>query len=81
MGLLRELFLLPFAPVRGMAWITQILIDEAERERAESASPERRLEELNAAVANGEISPAEAEALEAELIQEMIAAARASEGA
>jgi hypothetical protein len=81
MGLLREVFLLPFAPVRGVGWIAQVLIDEAEREQAESASPARALDELAAAVANGEISPEEAEAREAELVEQMIAAARESEGA
>jgi hypothetical protein len=79
-GLIREVFLLPFAPVRGVGWVMQIVIDEAERERAASASPARALEELTAAVATGEITPAEAEALEAQLVEQMIAAAAASEG-
>ncbi|HTE61105.1 MAG TPA: gas vesicle protein GvpG [Solirubrobacteraceae bacterium] len=76
MGLIREVFLLPFAPVRGVGWLAQILIDEAERERAEATSPARAIEELSAALANGEISPEEAEAREAELIEQMLAASR-----
>ena len=80
MGLIREVFLLPLAPVRGVGWVMQLVIDEAERERAASASPARALEELTAAVATGEITPAEAEALEAELVEQMIGAAAASEG-
>lgn len=80
MGLIREVFLLPLAPVRGVGWVMQLVIDEAERERAASASPARALEELTAAVATGEITPAEAEALEAQLVGQMIAAAAASEG-
>jgi hypothetical protein len=79
-GLIREVFLLPLAPVRGVGWVMQLVIDEAERERAASASPARALEELTAAVATGEITPAEAEALEAELVEQMIGAAAASEG-
>jgi hypothetical protein len=79
-GLIREVFLLPLAPVRGVGWVMQLVIDEAERERAASASPSRALEDLTAAVATGEITPAEAEALEAELVEQMIAAAAASEG-
>jgi hypothetical protein len=78
MGLIRGVLLLPVAPVRGVGWIAQILLDEAERERAAATSPARALDELAAAAANGEISMAEAEALEAE---QMIAAAEASEGA
>lgn len=80
MGLIREVFLLPLAPVRGVGWVMQLVIDEAERERAASASPARALEELTAAVATGELTPAEAEALEAQLVEQMIAAAAASEG-
>ena len=80
MGLIREVFLLPLAPVRGVGWVMQLVIDEAERERAATASPARALEELTAAVATGELTPAEAEALEAQLVEQMIAAAAASEG-
>jgi hypothetical protein len=79
-GLIREVILLPLAPVRGVGWVMQLVIDEAERERAATASPARALEELTAAVATGEITPAEAEALEAELVEQMIGAAAASEG-
>jgi hypothetical protein len=81
MGLIGSVLLLPLAPVRGVGWIAQVLLDEAEREHAAATSPARALEELAAAAATGEISPEEAEALEAELIEQMIAAADSSEGA
>jgi hypothetical protein len=72
--------LLPLAPVRGVTWVAALVAEEAERQMAESASPARALEELAAATANGEISPAEAEALEAEIIERMLAAHDPSEG-
>jgi hypothetical protein len=81
MGLIGNVLLLPLAPVRGVGWIAQILLEEAERERAEAKSPARALEELAAAAANGEISPAEAAALEAELVAQMLAGSDATEGA
>jgi hypothetical protein len=74
MGLITGILLLPLAPVRGVAWLAQIIIDEAEREKAQQESPERALEEIAAAVASGEISPEEAEAREAEIIERMLAA-------
>jgi hypothetical protein len=75
-----NVLLLPLAPVRGVAWVAGLVADEAEREMAESASPARALEELAAATANGEISPAEAEALEAEIIERMLAAHHPAQG-
>jgi hypothetical protein len=75
-----NVLLLPLAPVRGVRWVAGLVADEAERQRAESASPTRALEELAAATANGEISPAEAEALEAEIIERMLAAHDPAQG-
>jgi hypothetical protein len=80
MGLISNVLLLPLAPVRGVAWIAEVLTDEAEREMAAAASPARALEELAAATANGEISLAEAEAAEAEIIERALAERDSAEG-
>jgi uncharacterized membrane protein len=76
-----NVLLLPLAPVRGVTWVAGVVADEAERQMAESASPSRALEELAAAVANGEISQEEAEAREAEIIERMLASHDPAEGA
>ena len=73
MGLVKGLLLLPLAPMNGVRWVVDVLAGEAERELAERESPERRLAELDARRANGELSDEEAEALEAQLIDEMLA--------
>jgi Gas vesicle protein G len=80
MGLISGVLLLPLAPVRGVAWIADVLVDEAEREMAASASPARALEDLAAAAANGEITAAEAEAREAEIIEQMLKGHDSAEG-
>jgi hypothetical protein len=67
------LLLLPLAPVRGVGWVANVLAEEAERELESRESPERRLADLEAARANGEISEEDAEALETELIERMLA--------
>jgi hypothetical protein len=72
MGLVKGLLTLPIAPVNGVRWVTEVLIGEAERELASRESPERRLAELDAKRANGEISFEDAEALEAELLEKML---------
>jgi hypothetical protein len=71
-GLISGLLTLPLAPVRGVAWVAEVVAEEADRQMAEAASPERALAELEAARATGEISEQEALALEAELIDEAI---------
>ncbi len=73
MGLITGVLLLPLAPVRGIGWVAEVLRDEAERELAQRDSPARALEEIAAAVATGEMSPEEAEAREAEIIERMLA--------
>jgi Gas vesicle protein G len=74
MGLISGVLLLPLAPVRAVGWLAEVLIEEADREKATTDSPARALEELAAATATGEISPEDAEAREAEIIDRMLAA-------
>ncbi|MEA2307099.1 MAG: Gas vesicle protein [Solirubrobacteraceae bacterium] len=80
MGLIGNVLLLPLAPVRGVTWVAGVIAEEADRQMAASASPARALEDLAAATANGEISPEEAEALEAQIIERMLAANDPAEG-
>jgi hypothetical protein len=80
MGLLTGILMLPLAPVRGVAWVGEVVREQAEREMAAAASPERALEELEVARATGQISPEEAEELESQLIDELLAARRAQGG-
>jgi Gas vesicle protein G len=74
MGLITGLLTLPLAPVRGVAWVAEVLAEEAEREMAAAASPERALADLEAARAAGEISEEEFAEREGELIDAMIVA-------
>jgi hypothetical protein len=73
MGVFTGLLLLPLAPVRGVGWVANVLADEAERELEAKQSPERALADLQAKRANGEISEEDAEALEAQLVERMLA--------
>ena len=73
MGLISGILLLPLAPVRGVAWVAEVVAEEAERELSERESPERALAELEVARATGELSDEDAEALETQLIEEMLA--------
>ena len=69
MGLISGLLTLPLAPIRGVAWVSELLAEEAQRQLAEAESPERALAELEAARAAGELSDEEFAELEAELAE------------
>ena len=79
MGLISGLLTLPLAPVRGVAWVAEILAEEAERELDAISSPERALADLEAAHLEGDVSDEEFAARQAELIDLSIAS-RASGG-
>jgi len=79
-GLISGLLTLPLAPVRGVAWVAEIVAEEAERELEEAQSPERALEELEALRATGEISDEEAAEREGELIDQLIVLRARQEG-
>jgi len=79
-GLITGLLTLPLAPVRGVAWVAEIVAEEADRELAEAQSPERALADLEAMRATGEISEEEAAAREGELIDQLIVLRARQEG-
>lgn len=73
MGIFTGLLTLPLAPVRGVAWVAELLTEEAERELAAINSPQHALAELEAARAAGELSEEEFAEREAELIELVLA--------
>jgi hypothetical protein len=81
MGLFRAVVALPLAPVTGVRWVADVLAGEAQRELEERQSPQRALAELDAKRANGEISDEDAEALEAQLLEQMLSGHGLSGGA
>lgn len=56
MGLITGLLTLPLAPVRGVAWVTEKVAEEAERELYDEPRILRELQELEAARDDGLIS-------------------------
>jgi hypothetical protein len=70
MGVIKELLLLPLAPVRGTVWVAEQLAEEAERQLDPRAVRRRRLTELEARYAAGEIDDAEFELLEDQILLE-----------
>ncbi|MYY10456.1 gas vesicle protein [Streptomyces sp. SID4919] len=73
MGLLREVLLLPAAPVRGTAWVLRQVVTEAERQYYDPATVQRELAHLVAAYEAGEMTEDEFESREDELLDRLAA--------
>jgi hypothetical protein len=71
MGILTGLVLLPLAPVRGTIWIAEQLAAQAERELDDETAVRRLLLEAEAALESGELTEAEYDAIEDELLERL----------
>jgi Gas vesicle protein G len=72
MSLLSEIFLLPFAPVRGVVWLGERIAEQAEEVRAEQEDPRRALDELSEARERGGLTDDEYAAAEEALLRELV---------
>jgi hypothetical protein len=70
MGLITGLLTLPLAPVRGVAWIGEQVAIEADRRLDPATRLRSELAQLELRRETGELSDAEFEALEDELLEE-----------
>jgi hypothetical protein len=71
MGILSGILLLPLAPLRGTVWIAEKLLEYAEGELNDEATVRRLLVEAEIAFENGELSEAEYELVEDELLDRL----------
>jgi len=71
MGIFTGLLLLPLAPLRGTIWIAERLAEYAERELGDEATVRRLLVEAELAYESGELSEAEFEVVEDELLERL----------
>ncbi|MEV6996664.1 MULTISPECIES: gas vesicle protein GvpG [unclassified Streptomyces] len=71
MGLLGEVLLLPFAPVRGSAWVIGQVLNEAERLYYDPATVRAELAALEEQLTSGEIDEEEFDRREDELLDRL----------
>jgi Gas vesicle protein G len=71
MGLITEVLLLPFAPVRGSLWAVGQVLAEAERQYYDPAAVRAELARLEQRLEAGEISEEEFDRLEDELLDRL----------
>jgi hypothetical protein len=71
-GLIKELTLLPVAPLRFTIWVADKVAEEVDRQEFSTGAGIRKLEEIQAARERGEISAEEAQEREAAVLQEQM---------
>lgn len=72
MGIVTGLLTLPLAPVRGTMWVAERLLDEAERQQRDPRVVEAQLLEAEEAFERGELTAAELDLIEEELIGRLL---------
>ncbi len=72
MGMFTGLLLLPLAPLRGTIWIAQRLTEYAQQELDDETTVRRLLVEAEIALESGELSEAEYEQIEEELLARLV---------
>ena len=80
MGLITGTPHVPLAPVRGVAWIAEQVRQEAERQWMDPAAIQEALADVQARREAGMIDDAEADRLEDELIERLLASEQQSYG-
>lgn len=76
MGLIKELLLLPAAPVRFSVWVAGKVAEDAEREHFSTAAGVRRLQEIEQAREEGRLDEEKAAELEGQILEEQLEAAQ-----
>ncbi|GAA3986324.1 gas vesicle protein GvpG [Streptomyces plumbiresistens] len=71
MGLIGEVLLLPFAPVRGSGWVIRQVLNEAERLYYDPATVRAELAQLEERLEAGEIDEEEFDRIEDELLDRL----------
>ncbi|WP_053747228.1 gas vesicle protein GvpG [Streptomyces sp. MMG1533] len=71
MGLIGEVLLLPFAPVRGSGWVIRQVLNEAERLYYDPATVRAELAQLEERLEAGEIEEEEFDRIEDELLDRL----------
>lgn len=72
MGLISEILLAPFAPVRGVVALAEVIQRQVDQELNNPANTRRQLEELDARRQQGEITGEQEQAAQEQVLQRRI---------
>lgn len=79
MGLIKELVLLPVAPLRFTVWVAEQVAEEADRQQYSVGAGVQELDEIEQAREKGELDEEEAEEREGEIIEQQLTGAPSTE--
>jgi hypothetical protein len=79
-GLFTGLLTLPLAPVRGVVWVAEQVLEEAEREFSDQGNIRRELAELQLDFEEGRIDDRQRDERERELLSRLAIGQREEEG-
>jgi hypothetical protein len=74
-GLIKELLLLPVAPLRFTFWVAEQVAEEADREQYSVGAGARQIDEIEEAREKGELGEEEAEERQGEIIEQQVSGA------
>jgi hypothetical protein len=74
-GLIKELVLLPVAPLRFTVWVAEQVTEEADRQQYSVGAGVQQLDEIEQAREKGELGEEEAEEREGEVIDQQLTGA------
>jgi hypothetical protein len=77
-GVIRELVLLPVAPLRFTVWVAGYVAEEVDRQEFSQEAAVRKLRAIHGARERGELDQKEADDLEAQILAQQIARTRRS---
>jgi Gas vesicle protein G len=77
-GLIKELVLLPVAPLRFTVWVADQVAQEADRKQYSPGAGVQQLEEIEEARESGELDEEKAKELEGKVIEQQTSPARLS---
>jgi hypothetical protein len=71
-SLIKELLLLPIAPVRGTLWVAERISEEVEREHSSGGAAVEQLDRVEQAKERGEVDEKEAEERQDQIIERQL---------
>jgi hypothetical protein len=71
-GLMKELLLLPVAPVRGTLWVAERIGDEVERGQRSGGAAVEQLDEMERAKERGELDEQEAAERQEQIVEQQV---------
>lgn len=72
MGLIKELVLLPVAPLRFTVWVSEKVAEEADREQYSTGAGVQKLEAIEEAREKGELDEEQAAELEGKILEQQM---------